>query len=185
MDRGLAKIWGFPSGISAQRQEDPMFHPLPTVTRTLVWIDAREAVVVSWLEDRAQVERFVSDVPDHHKSTGHVRHDPGCHGGGAPQTAGESRREEHLNRFVELVAARLPADDDLLILGPGTTRERLERRVQALDRHHPFHRTVTTEPSAPRTDRQLVAIVRHLAGADPERREAREQRDQDGERGSD
>ena len=157
-----------------------MFHPQPTVTRTLVWIDAREAVVVSWLEDRAQVERFVSDVPDHRKSTGHVRHDAtSCHGGSAPQTAGEPRREEHLNRFVDLVAARLPTEDDLLILGPGTTRERLERRVQALDRHHPYQRTVTTEASAPRTDRQLIALVRHLAGADPERREAREQRDQD------
>ena len=158
-----------------------MFHHQPTVTRTLVWIDAREAVVVSWLEDRAQVERFVSVVPDHRKSTGHVRHDTTCRhgGGGAPQSAGEPRREEHLNRFVQLVAARLPTDDDLLILGPGTTRERLERHVQALDRHRPFHRTVTTEPSAPRTDRQLIAIVRHLAGADPERREAREQRDQD------
>jgi hypothetical protein len=117
-----------------------MLHPQPTVTRTLVWIDAREAIVVSWLEDRAQVERIVSDVPDHRKSTGHVRHDATLrHGGGGPQTAGEPRREEYLNQFVDEVAAHLPVEDDLLILGPGTTRERLERRVLAIDRHRLHH----------------------------------------------
>jgi hypothetical protein len=151
----------------------------PTATRTLVWIDAREAIVISWLEDRAQVERIESDVPDHHKSTGHVRHDTTmCHGGGAPQTAGEPRREEHLNHFVDVVAEHLPTQDDLLILGPGTTRERLERRVRELDSHRRSPRIVTVEPSAPRTDRQLIARLRHAAGADPHRREAREQRDQ-------
>ncbi|HZL32886.1 MAG TPA: hypothetical protein VFC81_02785 [Verrucomicrobiae bacterium] len=151
-----------------------------TGTRTLVWIDAREAVVVSWLEDRAQVEKLESDVPDHRKSTGHVRHDSTFRhgGGGAPQTAGEPRREEHLNRFVEHVAERLPLDVDLLILGPGTTRERLERHVRELDAHRLHPRTVTCEASAPRTDRQLIARLRHVAGADPQRREAREQRDE-------
>ena len=158
-----------------------MLHPQPTVTRTLVWIDAREAIVVSWLADRAQVETLLSDVPDHRKSTGHVRHDSTVRhgGGGAPQTAGEPRREEHLNQFIEQVAAHLPADDDLLILGPGTTRERLERHVLAMDRHRLHRRIVTTEASAPRTNRQLIARIRHLAGADPDRREAREQRYQD------
>jgi hypothetical protein len=154
-----------------------MFRVQPTVTRTLVWIDARQAIVVSWLEDRAQVEKLESDVPDHRKSTGHVRHDSTMRhgGGGAPQTAGEPRREEYLDRFVALVAEHLPKDDDLLILGPGTTRERLERRVRELDQHHLHHRIVTTEASPPRTDRQLIARLRHLAGADPSRRAAREQ----------
>jgi hypothetical protein len=160
-----------------------MIHVQPTVIRTLVWIDARQAIVMSWLGDRAEVQRLESDAPDHRKSTGHVRHDSTVRhgGGGAPQTAGEPRREEHLVRFTERVAALLPADDDLLILGPGTTRERLERHVRELDQHRLHRRIVTAEASAPRTDRQLIARLRHLAGADPRRRPAREQRDQDGE----
>ena len=104
---------------------------------TLVWIDAREAVIVRWQDEEAQLERLDSEVPAHHRSTGHVRHDPGIRhgGGGAAQTAGEPHRIEHLGRFVEGIADRLGPDDDLLIIGPGTVRERLEHRVRAMDEH--------------------------------------------------
>lgn len=99
-----------------------------TQPSTLVWIDAREAVIVRWQHDRPRLERVESEVPAHHRATGHVRHDPGVRhgGGGPPQTAGEPHRLEHLDRFVEQIANRLPPGDDLLILGPGTVRERLE-----------------------------------------------------------
>ncbi|HEY7937283.1 MAG TPA: hypothetical protein VID26_09190 [Candidatus Limnocylindrales bacterium] len=148
---------------------------------TLVWIDAHEAMVLSWLDEAAHVTRFRSDVPDHRKSTGHVRHDASIRhggGGGSAQDAGEPRREEHLNQFVDLVARRLPADDDLLILGPGTVRERLERHVRELDHHLLHSRTVTVTASGPRTERQLIAQLRTAVGAEPKRGPARESRDQ-------
>jgi hypothetical protein len=139
---------------------------------TLVWIDAREAVIVRWHDDQAQVERVDSEVPAHHRATGHVRHDPGVrHGGGGPsQTAGEPHRLEHLARFVEQIAHRLPPDEDLLILGPGAVREHLERLVRDIDEHSERSRVVTCEASSRRTDRQLVARLRHLVGAEPRRR---------------
>ena len=150
----------------------------PSARGTLVWIDAHEAILLNWLGDHAHVERLESDVPDHHKSTGHVRHDVGIRhgGGGAPQTAGEPRREEHLNHFVELVARRLPVEDDLLILGPGTVRERLERRVHEQDRHLAHSRSVKVTACGPRTERQLIAELRRAVGAAAPRRPAREQR---------
>lgn len=139
---------------------------------TLVWIDSREAVIVRWHDDRAHLERLDSDVPAHHRATGNVRHDPAVrHGGGGPsQTAGEPHRLEHLGRFVEQVANRLPPGDDLLILGPGTVRERLERLVRESGGHHEPSRGITSEPSPPLTDRQLIARLRHVVGADPRRR---------------
>jgi hypothetical protein len=139
---------------------------------TLVWIDARDAIIVSWRDDRALVEREESDVPAHHRATGHIRHDPGVRhgGGGAPQTAGEPHRIEHLERFVERVAGRLPPDDDVVILGPGTVRERLERRIRLDDEGHERSRLISCEASPRLTDRQLIARVRHVAGADPLRR---------------
>jgi hypothetical protein len=144
------------------------------VTRpsTLVWIDAREAVIVRWQEGRAGVERLASDVPAHHRSTGHVRHDPAVRqgGGGPPQTAGEPHRLEHLGQFIEEVASRLAPDDDLLILGPGTVHEHLERLIRERDQHHGRHRDMTCEASPPLTDRQLIARLRHMAGEDPRRR---------------
>jgi len=139
---------------------------------TLVWIDARDAIIVSWRDDRAHVEREESNVPAHHRATGHIRHDPGIRhgGGGAPQTAGEPHRIEHLERFVERVAGRLPPDDDVVILGPGTVRERLERRIRLDDEGRERSRLISCEASPRLTDRQLIARVRHVVGADPLRR---------------
>jgi hypothetical protein len=139
---------------------------------TLVWIDAREAVIVRWERDRADVERVESEVPAHRRSTGHVRHDPMVRhgGGGGSQTAGEPHRLEHLGQFVENVADRLGPDDDLLILGPGTVHERLERHIRESDEHHGRHRDISCETSPPLTDRQLIARLRHVAGADARRR---------------
>lgn len=139
---------------------------------SLVWIDSREAVIVRWQDNTADVEHLESDVPPHRRTTGHIRHEPGIRhgGGGPPQTAGEPRRLEHLERFVSLVGDRVSPDDDLLILGAGTVRERLERHMIEDDERHGRTRIVTTEASPPLTDRQLIARVRHLAGADPRRR---------------
>ena len=139
---------------------------------TLVWIDSRDAIIVSWRDDRAGVEREESNVPAHHRATGHVRPDPGVRhgGGGAPQTAGEPHRIEHLERFVERVVGRLPPDDDVVILGPGTVRERLERRIRLDDEGRERSRLISCEASPRLTDRQLIARVRHVVGADPLRR---------------
>ena len=97
---------------------------------TLVWIDAREAALASWAAGEVALDRLESDVPSHHKSTGHVGHDPSIRhgGGGGRQTAGEPHRQEHLDRFVAMVAARLAEADAVAIIGPGPVREHLEDR---------------------------------------------------------
>lgn len=143
-----------------------------TRSRTLVWLDAREAVIVRWQHDRAHLERVDSEVPAHRRSTGHVRHDPMVRhgGGGGSQTAGEPHRLEHLEQFVENVADRLAPDDALLILGPGNVHERLERRVRERDERDNRHRDISSEASPPLTDRQLIARLRHVAGVDARRR---------------
>lgn len=137
---------------------------------TLVWIDAREARIVRWVHDAAVVERLESDVPAHRHSSGHVRHDPSIRpggGGGSAATSGEPRRLEHLARFLETVAARVP-DGDLELIGPGTTHEKLAGVVREADPRGLRH--VDTVASAPRTNRQLVARLRRLVGHEPRRR---------------
>jgi hypothetical protein len=137
-----------------------------------VWIDSREAVIVRWHGDRARLERVESEVPAHHRATGHVRHDPAVRhgGGGSPQSAGEPHRLEHLERFVVGIANRLAPDDDLLILGPGTVHERLERHMFESDGRHGRHRDIACQASPPLTDRQLIARLRGFAGAETRRR---------------
>jgi hypothetical protein len=141
-----------------------------TRSSTLVWVDAREAVIVHWTDDVVQVERLQSDVPAHHRATGHVRYRPAVrHGGGRPQTAGEPHRLEHLRQFVERVADHA-GTEDLLILGPGVVHERLARRVRESDRDHGRTRIVSCRTAAAETDRQLIARLRLFAGAAPRRR---------------
>jgi hypothetical protein len=141
-------------------------------TAALVWIDSREARVVRIGDEHATVQRIESEVPAHHRATGHVRHQPSMrHGGGRDQTAGEDRRLEHLARFVEAVTAELADVDDVLLLGPGTVREHLERRLGETSR--PVGRPalrIATESAARATDRQLIARLRHHLGEDPRQR---------------
>jgi hypothetical protein len=139
---------------------------------TLVWIDAREAVIVRIQGHRARIERVESEVPAHHRATGHVRHDPAIRhgGGGSPQSAGEPHRIEHLNRFVGDIANVLNGDDDVLVIGPGTVHERLAGQLSETDEHHGRHRDISCQTSPPLTDGQLVARLRRFAGIEPRRR---------------
>ena len=142
-----------------------------TQDSTLVWIDAREAVIARWQAAEVRLEHLHSDVPSHRRATGHVRYDPAVrHGGGAPLDAGEQHRLEHLARFVELVATHVPPDGQVVILGPGTVRDRLEHRIRETDRHASRTRVVACRAAARLTDRQLVARLRHAAGVDEPRR---------------
>ncbi len=143
------------------------------VSHTLVWIDAREAVIVRRRNGEVVIERIGSDVPAHRRSTGHVRHDPAVRhggGGGSPQSAGEPRRQEHLAHFLRIVADRLPIADDITILGPGTVAEHLARGLQVDDRHHLRRRAVRAEASDRLTDRQLGARLDREAGIERRRR---------------
>ena len=137
---------------------------------TLVWIDAREAVIIRMQGDRARIERVESEVPPHHQATGHVRHDPAIRHGGGAQSAGEPHRIEHLNVFVGDIANRLAAGDDLLVLGAGTVHERLTRHLSESDGHHGRHREIACEASLRLTDRQLIARLRRFSGSEPRMR---------------
>ena len=145
----------------------------------LVWIDAREARVLTWSEDGAHTEELTSDVPIHRASTGHVRHDPSFRhgGGGAPQTAGDPRRQEYLNRFVEEVATHVPATHDVKVVGPGETHERLADHLRVFDRRHGLAREVADEASTRLTRPQLVAMLRDLVGVPARRRRMGGRRD--------
>jgi hypothetical protein len=137
----------------------------------VVWIDAEDAVLVSWRDREATIARIHSDVPPHRRSVRHIRHDPLVrHGGGASQTAAEARRRNHLARFVETVRSHLPGTDDVTILGSGLVHEELERALREDDRVHRRSRSITSAAAPRLTDRQLVARARQLAGDAPRRR---------------
>ncbi len=158
-------------GRSATRPQAPA-GARPEPIANLVWIDAREAIILHWEAGTAAIRRLASDVPAHHHSTGHVRHEPapGNASAGPPRTAGESHRLEHLVRFVDEAAGAVPGAGDVLVLGPGTVHERLAERLAALDARSGHARTIATGATGHRTERQLIARLRELAGSPPPRR---------------
>lgn len=138
---------------------------------TLVWIDAESAVIVTWRDHASAIERLASDVPAHQHAMPHIRHDPLVrHGGGASQTAMPMRRRELLARFRDRVRERLPETGAVMVVGPGPLREDFAHDVVDDDRRHRRTRSVESAPSPPLTDRQLIAMVRRLAGDEPRRR---------------
>ena len=142
------------------------------VSATIVWIDSREAWIVHWPGGSESAEHFESDVPPHRRPSGTGQHDPGRSraGGSTPQPPVEGRRLEHLARFVDQIAQRIPPADDVLILGPGTVREHLWRELNAADEHAHRARHVAMRPSPPLTLPQLVAELRADVGDAPPRK---------------
>jgi hypothetical protein len=141
-------------------------HPTPW---SLIWIDADETIIVGWQAGGPRLDRIVSSVPAHRRSTGHIRFDPRVrHGGGAGQAKIEAHRREHLRRYLRDVAARLPIHD-LEIIGPGTVREHLASLLRRQDRRAGRHRQVTCRPSMPLSEPQLVARLRELLELQPRR----------------
>ena len=134
----------------------------------LVWIDAREAVLARWADGRPVLEHIASETPAHHRATGHVRHDPRVrHGGGGDSpSAVEAHRLEHERRFLDAVAERVEPDVDVLVIGPGTVRDHLARRIRRTEVRARPARTVVSEPAGPMTDRQIVARLRGAIGED-------------------
>lgn len=139
---------------------------------TAVRIDAEEAIIWRWRDGAGTpAQRLVSDVPAHHKSTGHVA-EPGGerHGGSGPRSAQEGHRLEHLRAFLVQVEAALPAEDDLLLIGDGTVVEHLAAHLNAADATHGRERRIELAHSGPVTDRQMVARLRVFAGDPAPRR---------------
>ncbi len=138
----------------------------------LVWIDARQAILVRWEDGDGIVEHVESDVPARLRSTGQVRHAPGIqHGGGTGAASAEQHRQEHLARFVAGIADRLPPDADVAIIGPGIVRDQLAHRLRELDHGRPRPRVIHSDAAARQTDRQLIARMRTLRGVTPQRRQ--------------
>jgi hypothetical protein len=129
---------------------------------TLAWIDSRQAFVVRWSDGKAVVAHLESDVPVHHKQSGFT-----------PQDAVEGHRLAHLGRFIAQVTERLPDDDDLLLIGPGTVREHLANEVAQQDAQHHRARRVACRAAGPLTVPQLIATLRHEIGAEPPRKPVR------------
>lgn len=137
---------------------------------TLIWIDARQAVVARWGEGAARLDRVAGDLPPHERSLGHVKHNPLIRqGGGQLQTRLDHRRHEAEHAYIDAVLVHVPDEGYVEVIGPGPMRHHLVSRL--LRRERPgAARVVRTQAADQMTDAQVAARLRELAGHPPARR---------------
>jgi thiamine phosphate synthase YjbQ (UPF0047 family) len=135
---------------------------MTTGRTTGVWISAASATILEWGPDGVTIrERIDSLVPGRHRSTGRPPTED--------HPAGEGHRDEHMRAFFAQISAKVPVDNDLLLVGDGEVVEHFARQIEAQDRGRNSTRRVEIEKSGPMTEPQLLARIRDFAGA-PARR---------------
>jgi len=115
-----------------------------------LWIDHREAVIVS-LTDRVQkTKRIISDIDKHVRFSG-----------GAGKTSSEDQRDRRftgqLDKYYDRVVSCIRDADAILILGPGEAKVELEAR---LEKEALGGRIAGIETVDKMTEHQIAAKVR-------------------------
>ncbi len=116
-----------------------------------VWIDHREAVLVTLAGEDAAIERISADGEQHGRFSANSPE-------GAPEDRRDRRIEQHLHQYYTEVVAVLREADSILILGPGEAKGELKK---LLEHENLSSRIVDVEAADKLTDPQIVAKVRH------------------------
>ena len=115
-----------------------------------LWIDHREAVIVTVIAQGEEIQRVSSDGEKH-----------GRFSGGSPEGSPEDRRDRrfgaHLQQYYAEVIAAIRDADSILILGPGEAKGELEKQ---LVQEKLSGRIVGIETEDKLTEPQIVAKVR-------------------------
>ena len=113
-----------------------------------LWIDHRQAVIVSVEGHAETIQRVSSNVEGHHRQSGMA---------GPADDARQREMTEYLNGYYEEVVSRIRDAESILIFGPGEAKGELKAR---LEKDKLGGRVVGIETSDKMTDPQIVAKVR-------------------------
>ncbi len=115
-----------------------------------LWIDHREATIVTLNGEAEAVQHLTSGVAKHVRFAG-----------GAAQATAEDMRDRrfknHLNKFFSDVINSVRQADSILIFGPGEAKGELAKRLEAENLHG---RIVGIEAVDKMTEGQIAARVR-------------------------
>ena len=120
-----------------------------------LWIDHRQAVIVTLLNHGEEIKRIESNIERH------VRYSRASHSQsptGHDDPAEDRRYSDHLNGYYDEVIAALHDVDSILIFGPGEAKGELHKR---LEEHKSGRRIVATEAADKMTEGQIAAEVKH------------------------
>jgi len=93
-------------------------------TNVGLWIDHRQAVIVSLTDKVEKTKRIISHMEKHVRFSG-----------GAQDAAAEDQRDKrftgHLNKYYDEVVSSIRDADAILILGPGEAKAELRARLES------------------------------------------------------
>jgi stalled ribosome rescue protein Dom34 len=115
-----------------------------------LWIDHREAVIVTVAPAGEEIKRIDSDMEKHARFSGHSPE-------GSPEDQRDRRFANHLQQYYDEVVAAIRDADSILIMGPGEAKGELEKR---LEQERLSGRIVGIETVDKLTEPQIVAKVR-------------------------
>lgn len=115
-----------------------------------IWIDHRNALIVSVARDHSVVTRLRSSLRPH----GHYH---GAQDGGGEKKY-EARHAQGLSHFVDAVARHVERGDEVVILGPGDSKGELARRIRQIKSLKGVATTTTAADKL--TEAQIVATIR-------------------------
>lgn len=120
-----------------------------------IWIDHKNAVIVSTSAGQATTKTLESEVEGHPRYSG--QHD----GGGEKRY--EHRHTEQLDRFYDAVIGQIGVPEALLIFGPGEAKLELKARLSRVKALSAC--TVDIETTDKLTEPQIVAKVKEHFGS--------------------
>jgi len=123
-----------------------------------LWIDHRQAVIVTLLADGEEIKRIDSTVEKHVRYSGASHSQaPGDHDDTAEDKR-DRRFNDHLDAFYDAVIATLHNADSVLIMGPGEAKIELHKRLE--EQKVSGRQIVAIEAADKLTDGQIIAQVK-------------------------
>ena len=125
-------------------------------TEVGLWIDHRQAVIVTLIDQAEEIKQITSDIENLVRSSGasHGSHDDTTE---IRRDRQDRRFDSHLSKYYDEVTACLGDADSILIFGPGEAKTELQKHLegQAFGEH-----IVAVETTDNMTDSQVAAKVR-------------------------
>jgi hypothetical protein len=127
-----------------------------------IWIDHRQAVIVSITDEGETIKRMDSDIERKVRLSGGSRTAETPYG---PQHVSvDGKQQERINRqlrqYYQEIIQRIQDATKILILGPGKAKTELKKELEKS--RGLVAKKITLEPADKMTERQVVAKVRQF-----------------------
>jgi stalled ribosome rescue protein Dom34 len=127
-----------------------------------IWIDHRQAVIVSITDHGETIKRIVSEIERKVRLSGGSRTAKTPYG--PQQVSVDGKQQERINRqlrqYYQKIIQRIQDATKILILGPGEAKTELKKEMEKSGEL--AAKKITVEPADKMTERQVAAKVRQF-----------------------